>query len=116
MSLVLTTLFYNRKIYFQFLRRDSLCYDEIVTGYETRFWKLPRRTADIDFGIMEKFAAKNHRRLVRALQSERHPMSKFNDVVRDLQLFPQWSSFKEDYYRKKLIKWAKEHGIACPDK
>ena len=83
-----------------------------MAGYETRFWKLPRRTADIDFGIMEKFAAKNHRRLVRALQSERHSMSKFNDVVRDLQLFISTMelSFKNLYaafYRQKKTCGAK---------
>ena len=46
----------------------------------------------------------------------RHPMNKFNKVVYELNLFTKWSDFREDYYRQKLISWAKEHDIACPDK
>ncbi len=49
------------------IESEMKLYNEIVAGYGTRFWKLPRKTADIDFGLMEKFAEKNHRRLVRAL-------------------------------------------------
>lgn len=98
------------------IESEMKLYDEIVEGYGTRFWELPRRTADIDFGLMEEFASKNHRKLVRALQSERHPMSKFNDTVAELRLFSKWSDFREDYYHEKLIRLAKEHGISCPDK
>ena len=64
---------------------------------------------------MEEFAKKNHRKLMFALDS-RHPMNKFNKVVYELNLFTKWSDFREDYYRQKLISWAKEHDIACPDK
>ena len=98
------------------IESEMKLYDEVIEGYGTRFWELPRRTADIDFGLMEEFASKNHRKLVRALQGERHPMSKFNDTVAELRLFSKWSDFREDYYHKKLIRWAKEHGISCPDK
>lgn len=98
------------------IESEMKLYDEVVKGYGTRFWELPRRTADIDFGLMEEFASKNHRKLVLALQSERHPMRKFNEKVAELSLLPEWSEFREDYYHKELIRWAKEHGISCPDK
>lgn len=97
------------------IESEMKLYDEIIEGHGTQFWKLPRRTTNTDFGLMEEFAKKNHRKLMFALGS-RHPMSKFNEVVYELNLFTKWSDFREDYYRQKLIEWAKEHDIACLDK